>query len=551
MALAAILTLALCLRLWRLAAADSYTDEVLYAFRAIGLVDYDTSSAQTTPWQWFAEVPWWARLSFHDHPLIFFLVEHWSISLLGVNLWAVRLPSVLAGLATIFFTYLVGREISGRRTGLLAALILSFQSYHLWVSRLGIQDSLALMWVMGALAAALLARRNPRFWLLAGICIGLGVVTKYTTLIAVPLVCLAAIIYRVPWRRTRAWWYGLALVAALVLPSVLYNIFLYRARGHFDFQISAALGQHVPEWTFRLGRLQVGDLSDRFINFWKALVYANSQAFNIFSVLAVAWAGVCSWRRPERGLRLLLAGLLAMGLWFLAIGSAYRFVVMAVPFLALAAACLWAEMIFLSRRPRVYLALFALWCLWELGFSVNTFLRPRPWGPVFVTQARINEETRNYGFNQLDTFLSAELAGSLSYLIGDPDYNFLDRILAAAVRRQKEAGAAPRSLVIVYDNRLNFLASLWTLDRHLLYEGWPVMDENFFSQLTGAEREEYYRRQGAKEFIYIAAAGPQVLRSGSRFEDTPGYEQDLLRRGVARELIVNGRGEPAFWIYRL
>lgn len=138
--LIAIVLVAFALRMYRLTLADSYTDEAIIAFRSIGLIDYDTSPVQTTPWQWLSQVPWWAHLSLHDHPLGYFVVQHIAYRLFGVGLFAVRFPSVLFGVASVFLLFLIGKKLFGERAGLVAASILAVQSYHLWVSRLGLQD---------------------------------------------------------------------------------------------------------------------------------------------------------------------------------------------------------------------------------------------------------------------------------------------------------------------------------------------------------------------------------------------------------------------------
>ena len=142
------MVLALFLRVFSLTHHDVYTDEALLSFRAIGLIDYDAALIQTTPWQWFPAVPWWARLSFHDHPILFFLLEHWSMSLLGVNLIAVRLPAVLAGVGSVAIIYLIGKRLAGEKAGLIAESLLAVSSYHVCVSRVGLLDGAEIIFMM-------------------------------------------------------------------------------------------------------------------------------------------------------------------------------------------------------------------------------------------------------------------------------------------------------------------------------------------------------------------------------------------------------------------
>ena len=78
-----ILGLIVCLagffRLFRIARADMVTDAAHYAFRAIGYLDYVSINTQTSPIVWFDFMPWWSFLSFHDHPGLVFLIQHFFL----------------------------------------------------------------------------------------------------------------------------------------------------------------------------------------------------------------------------------------------------------------------------------------------------------------------------------------------------------------------------------------------------------------------------------------------------------------------------------------
>src|SRR3990167_9145720 len=114
-----ILIIASVLRFWGLDNGDALSDEVLYAFRAIGMLDFDEAAEQTTPLEWWDtkasggkyEIPWWTRLSFHDHPPLVFLIQHFFMRIFGEHAWALRLPSALFGIASVLLLYLIGKEL--------------------------------------------------------------------------------------------------------------------------------------------------------------------------------------------------------------------------------------------------------------------------------------------------------------------------------------------------------------------------------------------------------------------------------------------------------
>ncbi|MEK9175368.1 MAG: glycosyltransferase family 39 protein, partial [Patescibacteria group bacterium] len=120
-----IILLAAFLRLYGLSHGDTMNDESLMAFRSIGLIDFDEAAWQTTPFEWFdplvkfsptvpeeykigTGIPWWAHLSWHDHPPLVFLVQNIFISIFGEHAWAFRLPSAILGVISVYFIYLIG-----------------------------------------------------------------------------------------------------------------------------------------------------------------------------------------------------------------------------------------------------------------------------------------------------------------------------------------------------------------------------------------------------------------------------------------------------------
>ena len=545
-----ILALALFLRVFSLTHHDVYTDEALLAFRAIGLIDYDAAFIQTTPWQWFPTVPWWARLSFHDDPILFFLLEHWSMSLLGVNLIAVRLPAVLAGVGSVAIIYLIGKRLAGEKAGLIAASLLAVSSYHVWVSRVGLQDGVVIVVTMLTLWLVMKAREDdPRWWLAAGASLGLGIITKYSILIIVPVILWYALVYRWKFYRARAFWLGCLAVFLIMTPSWLYNLKLYQARGHFDFQISAFLSQAVPEWSVRFGRSLTGGPKDRAINFFRALHQGGSPVFNGLALVGVLGGIAALWKRRDKAALFLLGTIILFFLWFLVIGSTYRFVVMVVPVLALLIAR------FISHFPfpiSHYLSLITLviFLLFELFYSTNSFLLKQPIGRVNITYAQVNEETQNFGFNQLEDYLRNLLAGKMPKFAGTPEYQFIVAEQTDARARFKRAGREPYPVLIIYEKDLNFLASLWIFTRRLIYEGWPIISDAEFARLTGGQYDQFYRAQGIEKFVYIAAANPRVIRP---VFDRVGKSEELLQylneKRLEPTVIRNRAGVEAFWVY--
>ena len=111
---------ALVLRLYELNALGFNSDEAVYAGQAASIAG-QPAFLESFP-------------IFRAHPLLFQTVL--SVVYQGsVSDLAGRLCSVAFGLGAIVMTYLLGRELYGRRVGYVAALLLAVMPYHVLVSR--------------------------------------------------------------------------------------------------------------------------------------------------------------------------------------------------------------------------------------------------------------------------------------------------------------------------------------------------------------------------------------------------------------------------------
>lgn len=134
------------------------------------------------------------RLALYKPPLLYW-AEAASLKLFGVSRTALRLPSVLAGALVCALAFLWFED---RTRGLIAALLV-FGSHQFFVlARLGLTDSLLLLWTAAALFAL---HRDPalrRNWLWFGVFSGLAILTKSAAGLLAPL---ALLLYWLPTRQ--------------------------------------------------------------------------------------------------------------------------------------------------------------------------------------------------------------------------------------------------------------------------------------------------------------------------------------------------------------
>ena len=70
-----------------------------------------------------------------NNHLLFTVLSYASVSLFGESAWAVRLPSVLFGVLSLWALFLLGRRIIGPREALLACALMTLSYHHIWFSQ--------------------------------------------------------------------------------------------------------------------------------------------------------------------------------------------------------------------------------------------------------------------------------------------------------------------------------------------------------------------------------------------------------------------------------
>ncbi len=66
-----------------------------------------------------------------NNPPLYFLLLHFLIKILGIGTFTLRFPALIFSALTAGVIYMIGERGSGRRVGVLAALLFTFSNYHL------------------------------------------------------------------------------------------------------------------------------------------------------------------------------------------------------------------------------------------------------------------------------------------------------------------------------------------------------------------------------------------------------------------------------------
>jgi len=214
-------------------------------------------------------------------PTMSFFFNAPTIALLGNTAFALRLPWVLVGTATVVVTYLLVARLHGPLLGLLTAGFLAGFHYHIHFSRLGSNQIADALFV--ALALLLLFRgydrREPVAWALCGATVGLAQYfyagARFTAIVvAAALVLLALRDGRRLWREQRDGLLALVCVGLITAgPMIQYA---FRFPNEFDARINM-VGIFQSGWLEReveiRGQSAVMILVDQF---WRAALLYNA-----------------------------------------------------------------------------------------------------------------------------------------------------------------------------------------------------------------------------------------------------------------------------------
>ncbi|MCM3874553.1 MAG: glycosyltransferase family 39 protein [Pyrinomonadaceae bacterium] len=118
LALAVLSVIALGLRMWQLN-TDLWFDELLTLLNYLRLPLGDIVTS----------------LPDQNNHLLFSVLSFGSVSLFGESAWAVRLPSVLFGVMSLWALFLLGRRVIGTREALLACALMTLSYHHIWFSQ--------------------------------------------------------------------------------------------------------------------------------------------------------------------------------------------------------------------------------------------------------------------------------------------------------------------------------------------------------------------------------------------------------------------------------
>jgi dolichol-phosphate mannosyltransferase len=180
-----------------------------------------------------------------DHPPMVAWLIRIGTAVFGQNEFGVRAGALCCGAISSIFIYRLTRNLYGQSAGLAALLLVQALPFFFLSGLLMTPDAiLATAWICSLyfLERALLGGR-PRAWWLAGICLGIGMISKYSIAL-LGVVTLLFMLWDAPSRR----WFRRPepYVAALIALAIFTPVIIWNAQhdwASFAFQTSRRLAE--------------------------------------------------------------------------------------------------------------------------------------------------------------------------------------------------------------------------------------------------------------------------------------------------------------------
>ncbi|MDD2807000.1 MAG: glycosyltransferase family 39 protein [Patescibacteria group bacterium] len=545
--LVAIIILAAGLIFFGLTRADIQIDDATYSFRSLGYLDYMASQLQTTPLQWFDSLPTWSHLSFHDSPPLVFIIQFIFFKIFGATVLAARLPFALAGLVSIYLTYLIGKKLFGESVGLLSALILTISSYHIWASKVGYLEPMALAFILLTLYLFLVSLDNHKFFILLGVALGLMFLTKYTTLFVLPAILIYLLIVNKKLLANKYSISGAVIAIFLFSPVIYYNVKTFQTRGHLDLQLTKLFGQSMADWPGLAADSTNHNYLKQGIQFWSDLMVSSSLPFYLLMMLSVVYLFFIAAKKYQNKKYLFLPLLITfITLQFSVIGSAVRFSSIINPFLAITLALAIVEIYhWLIRgeqnKPLVlgFTAILFIIFAFELFYNLNTniFLEPVGEKGKFYSIYR----WESLGFNQLNQYLvdNEGLKFSFAHPIKSKNDIKLD------------FSNIPNSQIFVFDPDLNWFSTLWYFTRYTVYSGNYFLSASdlaiFFKDSNWLD---FFKKIGVKNVYFIRGVDNKTKNELNEASSSK-LEAIFLSAGATEHDINNINRKVSIKLYKL
>lgn len=551
--LSIVLIFVFVLRLATISFGDIYNDSALYSFRSLGWFDWLGKASQSTPFDWLTTIPFWVKLSFHDAPPLAFLLQNISFNLFGDSVLVARLPFVISGVGSVFLVYFLLKKIADPLTASVATVLYSFISYGVWAGQAANLEGIEEIFIVGSifLGGFYLFKSQKIIYIYGWSAImACALLVKYTAIFLLPPVVVSMFLYKsVLHKHWKHFILSIILFITIISPVLIYNSKVYELRGHFDRALSLMLGVQSNDFGLANDQITNFDIKQNYKDVFLTLAKNISYPLLLLTVICLI---ILFWKLRSIGFKSfewwILLNTLSLLSLFIVSRASDRFLSIIIPFIVIIVA-LGIKHGISGIRSNIYrysfIFLVGLVFIFELAYSINTNLLNNPIGLSGWMYSE--NKIQNLGFNQLNDFIRKDIIVDL------PERN------SAKTRDELDltnSDVQGRS-VIIYDDRINWFAQMWYIQKYPLYYRWPVISTSY---LYPANEETIDLKAllsiSGKPAYFIYPISPIVTDPIRDTESNSSYislsiAEQLEKSSVPVTIIRNRSNTAVFKVYKI
>ena len=294
------------------------------------------------------------------YPPMYDLVTMIFFSIAGISVFTGRFVSVVFSLLSIYAVFEFTRRVYSVKNAFAASVLLAVMPGYVWLSRVAmIETMLLFFFTVSALFFFLWIREDKtKFLLLSGLALGLGVLTKYQTIVLVAAMLTSLVVLARGYLRKKLRKFLLLIViaVAVIIPWVLVSYQLYASKmleqwlyalnvGNPEKALySTGLGRF-PEWydaSPTWFRVPVFYLLEMAMPYFRS--YPNPSPIHPISIvlyiIGLAGLVLLAWRRKPADKHLLIWFFVVYVFFTIIPNREWRYMVSVFPVLALSASAL-------------------------------------------------------------------------------------------------------------------------------------------------------------------------------------------------------------------
>jgi hypothetical protein len=181
------------------------------------------NSEEAQYWLWSKHLDW----SYYSKPPLIAWMNYLSTMVLGDTVIGIRINSLIVGFILPFINYLLAKHLfKDKRIAFWSTIVLFVLPHYNYIYKVFTTDALLLLfWSANMLFCLYAFQRNKlKYWILSGITLGLGIISKYVMILWIPIWLLIAKLQKRNLLKMREFYITLFIASLICLPVLLWNV---------------------------------------------------------------------------------------------------------------------------------------------------------------------------------------------------------------------------------------------------------------------------------------------------------------------------------------